>query len=161
MSLSAHIKIDKDLAVKGYRRALRYGAFGTYLYWYAIRLTVLWVLIAMADGIGGEKDLAPLHAGVLLLVCLGATIYDYIQWYRGIETTITGWEFDATLDEDGVKTHTEVPSDAEYSWDFYTGYREYDDYLEIHDSNKQVTFVPKTVVLAEVVAITKEKIPKL
>jgi len=159
MGLSGHIRIEKDLAIKGYRRALRFSAFNTFAYYYATRLTVVGLILAMADATAGERDLIPRHAAVLAIVWLGITIYDYVCWYRDLETKTVGWEFDATLDDSGVKVYTKYEAESEYPWSHYTSCREYEDYLEIRNSKGEVTFVPKTSDLLEMVAYTKEKIP--
>ncbi len=159
MALSGHIKIDKELAVKGYRRALRFSAFNTYSYYYAVRLVVVGLAIAMADAFWDERDLIPRHAAVLGVVWLGITLFEYIRWYHDLGTKTEGWEFDATLDDTGVKSYAKVEAENKYAWDFYTSCREYEDYLEIRDSNGQVTFVPKTQELNDLVNFTKEKIP--
>lgn len=159
MELSGHIKVDKELAVKGYVNAFRFSGLINLASYYGTRLAVVWVIVAMADGIAGERDLAPLHALALAIVWLGVTSYEYVQWRLRLKADTVGWEFDATLNETGVKTYAKAESEKEYPWDFYTACREYEDYLEIRDSDGNVTFVPKTLELAELVAFTKEKIP--
>ena len=159
MKLSGHIKIEKQLAVKAYRRALRFSAFNTYAYYYAVRLVVVGLLIAMADAVWEERDLIPRHAAVLGIIWLGITLFEYIRWHYDLEKKTEGWEFDATLDDTFVKTYAKVEAEREVPWDFYTSYREYEDYLEIRDSDSQVTFIPKTPELIEMINFTKEKIP--
>jgi hypothetical protein len=161
MPVSAHIKIEKEQALRWSKRALRSAVFFKFAWFYAVGLIILWLIIAIADLIGGQPQLAALHALSLFLVWIGLTIYDYYRWNSSLEKTTVGWEFDATLDEEGVKTDTKVETEIEVPWSFYTGYREYDDHLEIHDKKDQVTFVPKTDELADVVTFTKEKIRSL
>ncbi|MFN0280101.1 MAG: hypothetical protein ACKVRN_16110 [Pyrinomonadaceae bacterium] len=121
----------------------------------------LWLIIAIADLIGGQPQLATLHAFVLFLIWIIITIYAYYAWYNDLEKSTVGWEFDAALDEDGVKTDAKVETERQVPWSFYAGYREFDDHLEIHDKNEEITFVPKTDELADVVAFTKEKVRPL
>lgn len=158
MELSGRIKIEKELAIKGYRRALRFSALNSFAYYYAVRLVVVGLLIAIADAFWDGRDLIPRHAAVLGIVWLGITLFEYVRWYRDLDTKTEGWDFDATLNDTGVKTFAKVEAENEYPWDFYTSCREYEDYLEIRDSNAQVTFVPKTPELMELVNFTKEKI---
>jgi hypothetical protein len=160
MALTGHIKIEKELALRWYRRAYGITALFTHGYYYAVRLLILWLIIAIADSIGGQRDLAPLHGLTLFLVWIAITSYEYYRWYRGLEKTVVGWEFDATLDEQGVKTDAQVETAREVAWSFYTGYREYDDHLDIYEKD-QVTFIPKTDELAGLIAFTKEKIRPL
>ena len=161
MPVSAHIKIEKEQALTWTRRAFRYGMLFKFAWFYAIGLIVLWLIIAIADLIGGQPQLARLHGLALFLVWIGLTSYDYYLKYRDLEKTTVGWEFDATLDVEGVKTYSKVENEREVPWSFYTGYREYDDHLEIHDKKDQVTFIPKIDELADVVTFTKERIRPL
>ena len=159
MAVTAHIKIEKEQALRWSRRAFRFSALFKFAWFYAIGLIVFWLVIAMTDVIGGQPQLASLHALALFLVWIGLTSYDYYRWYKGLEKTSVSWEFDAALNEEGVKTNQKV--DREVPWSFYTGYREYDDHLEIHDKENQVTFIPKIDELVDIVTFTKDRIRRL
>lgn len=161
MSLNAHIKVDKEQALIWTRRAYRFSALFKFAWFYAIGIIVLWLLIAIVDVIGGQPQLATLHGLALFLIWIAVTSYYYYYWYKGLEKTTVSWEFDATLDEEGVITNQKIETDREVPWSFYTGYREYEDHLEIHDKKEQVTFIPKIAELADVITYTKERIRPL
>lgn len=161
MAITGRIKIEKEFVLKAYRRKNRWGGLFHVGYHLAIRLMFVWLAIASADACAGRRDLAALHALTIFFVWIVATVCYYVSWYQSLKKTVVGWEFDATLDDEGVKTHSIVDADREVPWSFYKGYREHDGYLEIHDQKDQVTFVPKTEELADLVVFTKEKIPRL
>lgn len=141
------------------RRAFLSDGLFRFAWFYAVVLAVLWLIIAIADLIGRQPQLAGLHALVLFLVWIGLTSYDFYSKYRGIAKTAVGWEFDATVDDDRVQTNARAET-HEVPWSFYTRYREYEDHLEIHDKKEQVTFLPKTDELEDLIAFTKRKIKR-
>jgi len=157
--IKVHVKIEKELAIKAWRRAMRFKAFDRLLYFYATRLTIVWLVVATVDAINNEKDLAPFHLGSLAIVCIVACIYGYIKWYLEVESKTVGWEFDAILDDQGVRTLSEVESETRHDWTYYKSYKEYDEYLQIDDEDGNTTFLPKIESLAEAISITKTKIP--
>jgi len=159
--LEAHVKIDKELAVKGFRRAKRYSAFHEIALFYGYRLAAVWIVISIADAVIGAPNLMTFHLVVLGIVWLAATVHRYAQGYKEVAQQTVGWEFYAKLDDIGVTTDAEqVPNIQDfYPWSHYTGYREYDDYLEITDINGQTSFLPKDPKLYEIIAFTKRKIP--
>ena len=156
--LKAHIKIEKELAVKGWRRAFRFRSFDVFAYYYAIRLMIVWLAVATADAVWGERDLAPIHAVALALIWLGITTYEYVRWYTDLDKKTESWEYDAEVDDDGAVTHSKAEREEKRAWNSYKFYKEYDDYLELHDQDGNVAFLPKTEGLSEVVAFTKMKI---
>jgi hypothetical protein len=158
--LNVHVKIEKELAVKGWRRAFRFRYVDTLLYYYAIRLVIVWLVVAMVDAIGGERDLAPKHAGALAIVWIGIVAYDYVRWYRDLEEKTVGWEYDAVVDDEGVVTYSKAEREEKREWSWYKFYKEYDGYLELHDQEGNVAFLPKTEELSEAVAFTKTKVLK-
>ena len=154
--LNAHITIEKDLAVKAWRRAMRFRAFNQLSYFYATRLTIVWLVLATADIFAGAGELMSFHLGVLALVWAVATTIGYIRWYGEVESKTEGWEFDASLNEMGVSTSSE--SSVIFRWDHYKSYKEFEDYLEIEDQAGNFTFLPKSYELSEVVEFTKQNI---
>jgi hypothetical protein len=160
--LEANVRIDKDLAVKGFRRALKYKAFQNISYFYAIRLMIVWLVISLVNALWGQGYLTSAHLVVLGVLWLGISIHGYYKWDKELAETTEGWEFIARLDDDGVFTYPkDRPEDeARYEWSFYHSYREYEDYLEITDINRNVTFLPKTAELLELIEFTKNKIPE-
>lgn len=152
----AHVTIEKELAVRGWRRALRFRSIKNISYFYAVRLTIVWIIISIVNGIFDDGRLTGYHLLALTIVWLVATLARYINWYREIGENTVGWEFDVVLDDDGVtsKSHSSMTR----NWSFYKQYREYDDYLEIEDSDGNITFLPKTNDMQELVEFTKAHI---
>jgi len=66
-----------------------------------------------------------------------------------VESKTVGWEFDAILDDQGVRTLSEVESETRHDWTYYKSYKEYDEYLQIDDEDGNTTFLPKIESLAE------------
>lgn len=158
--LEAHIKIEKDLAVKGFRRARRYSAFHEIAQFYGYRLAAVWIIISIADSVIGAPNLMTFHLLVLALVWLAVTAHRYAQWYRELDQKTEGWEFYAKLDDVGVLTEVEPTLDLQdfHPWSHYSRYKEYDDYLEITDIYGETTFLPKEPMLCEMIEFTKRKI---
>ncbi|HEX8370483.1 MAG TPA: hypothetical protein VF604_18195 [Pyrinomonadaceae bacterium] len=154
--IEARIQIDDELAVKGYRKALRFKALKEHAYFYASKLAIVWAVIACADALLGAEHLIKPHFFFLLALSVAATVYGYIKWDKKI-SELKGWSFYAKLDEMGVTTMN--PHENRYEWSSYTGYREFDDYLEIERLPGEISFLPKTPDLFQVVEFTKEKIP--
>jgi|SRR5215213_994740 len=154
--IEAHIRIDDELAVKGYRKALRFQALKNHAYFYSSKLAVVWAVIAFADALFDAAYLITPHFFFLLALSVAATVYGYFQWDKKI-AAMRGWSFDARLDEMGVTTMN--PHENWYEWSSYKGYREFEDYLEIERLPGEISFLPKTPELFEVIEFTKEKIP--
>lgn len=155
--LDAHIEIEDKLAAKGFKRAMRSKAIIDIAHYYATNLVVVWIIIAIADGIFGAGHLIFPH--LLFIIGLGivATVYGYFDWVKRIEQT-KGWSFYAKLDEQGVITN--LSQENRFNWNYYKNYKEYEDYLQIESSEGTFTFVPKTPELSEIVEFTKQKIPR-
>jgi uncharacterized membrane protein len=81
--LEAHIKIDKDLAVKGFRRALKYKAFQDISYFYAVRLMIVWLVISLANALWDQGNLSKIHLVFLVVLWLGISIHGYYKMVRG------------------------------------------------------------------------------
>lgn len=160
--LEARVKIDKDLAVRGYRTALKYKAFQDLSYFYAVRLMIVWIAISVVNALWKHGEMTTPHLIALGVVWLGMSFYAYREWYNGLADKTEGWEFVARLDDDGVSTSPVDGGGQEfrYAWSHYQSYRDRGDYLQINDVNGGITFVPKTAELAELIEFTKEKIPE-
>jgi hypothetical protein len=154
--IEAQVKIDDELAVKGYRKALRFKALKEHAYYYSSKLAVVWVVVAFADALFGAPHLIAPHFFFLLALSVAATAYGFFQWDKRIGE-LKGWSFYARLDEMGVTTRN--PQENWYEWNSYAGYREFDDYLEIERLPGEISFLPKTPELFQVIEFTKEKIP--
>lgn len=155
--IEVQVQIDAELAVKGYKKALRHKAVNDIIYFYASKLMVVWLVVAFADAYAGAARLIPLH--LLFLSGLGiiASVYSYLDWEKRV-SQMKGWSFDATLNEMGVTTRS--PQESWYEWSSYKGYKEFDDYLEIERLPGEISFLPKTPDLFEAIRFTKEKIPE-
>lgn len=155
--MKAHIQIDDELAVKAFRKALRFQAVKEVLSFYSKALMVVWIVVAVADAVLGAEHLIKWHLLFLAGLAVIGSIYSYVQWEKKLAQT-KGWSFYAELDHLGVTTRS--PNEARYEWDAYTGYTEYDDYLQIAGPNGAISFLPKTPELFEVIEFTKDKIPR-
>ncbi len=155
--LEAQIQIEDELAAKGFKRALRGKAIRDIAKFYANYLVIIWVIIAVADGLMGAGHLIFAHLIVILGLWIVATTLGYYDWTKRIAET-KGWSFHAKLDEQGVITN--ISNENRMNWNFYKSYKEYEDYLQIESSEGNFTFVPKTPELFELVEFTKQKIPR-
>jgi len=78
-----------------------------------------------------------------------------IQIYLTIRAIKEDYSFDINLNEVGVKIREErIP------WEHYEFYIENDQYLEIHNKNKQISYLPKTNDIKELVDHLKTHIEK-
>ncbi len=154
--LQAHIQIDKDLAVRAYKRALRPSAVKSFAISYGWLTFAAWLGVSAIDFFAGQVDLILYHSifffGLWVLEVAVATFY----WQRILASTTQGWGFRATLDDDGVTTQY---GETKHAWTDYSAYIEYEDYLQLIGPGGQISFLPKTAELAEIVVLTKEKIP--
>ena len=80
--LEANIHIEDELAVKGFRRALIFKAVKDISYFYAVRLTVVWLVISFADAVIGVGDLIRWHLTFLFILWIAASIYGYLDWHK-------------------------------------------------------------------------------
>ena len=152
----AHVRIEKELAVEGFRRALKFSAVKDISYYYGLRLMVVWIVISLANALAGEEHLSGYHGLFLLAIWIAVSVHGYYKWHRDLGDT-EGWEFYAQLDELGVTTT--VNGENRNEWNFYSSCIEHEDYLQINDTRGGITFLPKTPELAELVEFTKRKIP--
>ncbi|HEX8286511.1 MAG TPA: hypothetical protein VF556_00860 [Pyrinomonadaceae bacterium] len=156
--LEATIEIEDKLAAKGYKRALQGKALRDIAHYYATKLIIVWVVIAVADGLYGAGNLIFTHLIFIFGLWIVATVYGYADWSRRIAQT-KGWAFRARLDEQGVVTSA-FSNEERKNWNYYKSYKEYEDYLQIESTQGEITFLPKTPELFEVVEFTKQKIPQ-
>lgn len=159
--MKVHIKVDKQLATKGWRKALGFKTLRETASGFATAVIIVWIVLFMTNSITGQGQFTTYDFAALALIGLAATVATHIKWYIDLGKNSPDWEFDAILNDQGVKTHAIVETDREVPWSYYKGYREYDDYIEIHDEKNQVTFIPKTDELMDAVAFTKENIRPL
>lgn len=158
----ANIRVDKDLAARAYKRALRPRTIRDLLPFYAIPYFVaLLGTLAIVSALDTDYNLdhkalvvrlAGLFAG--LWICqVAVTVY---FWQRSLTEEQRGASFHASLDNEGVTVQYE---EIRRPWSDYTAYIEYEDYLQLLGPGGEISFIPKSVELEEVIAFTKEKIP--
>lgn len=160
--LEAQIKIDHELAVKGFRRALRFKAFQDISYFYAVRLMAVWLVVSLVNALWDRGGLTTIHLIFLAVLWLIVSIHDYYKWHKELAGRTEGWEFIAKLDDGGVATRLiqDPQEEVRQDWDFYQSYRDYEDYIQINDTGGGITFLPKTPGLKEIIEFTKNKIPE-
>ena len=155
--VEARIEITDEIAAKGFKKAMAASAIKQIASYYGNTLAILWVIVAIVDGIAGVGELIFYHLLAMIGIWIVASMLRYREWSKEIART-PGWSFDAWLDEDGVTTRTD--GERRVSWNFYRNYVEYDTYLQIEDETGNFTFLPKTPHLHQVIEFTKGKIPE-
>jgi len=88
-----------------------------------------------------------------LLTWVGLILFAFIRTYISIRSIKDGFSFYVKLNEDGVET-----SDQKIPWDNYVFYVEHDDYLEIHMTDKSITFLPKKDDIIDILDYTRTHI---
>ena len=121
--LEAQIKIEDDLAAKGFKRAMQEKAIADNAKFYGSYLIVVWIVIAIADGLMDAGDLIFPHLLVIFGLWIVATVYGYLDWSKRVAQT-KGWSFHARLDEQGVITKMSL-NEERRNWNFYKNYKEY------------------------------------
>jgi hypothetical protein len=158
--LEARIEIPDKIAAEGFKRAMTPSAVPQIASYYGNKLALLWVIIAIVDGLAGSGELIFYHLLTMIGVWIAASVLRYLEWSKEIART-PGWSFEVSLDDDGV-TITRDTTDVKrrVGWSFYKNYVEYDKYLQIEDRDGNFSFLPKTPELLKVIEFTKEKIPE-
>ncbi len=118
--LEAQIKIEDDLAAKGFKRALKNRALVDHAKFYGNYLLIVWVAVSVIDGLFGAGELIFIHFLAITVLWLAATAYGYSKWLNQI-SNLKGWEFHAKLDEQGVITNSE--NQERINWNFYKNRR--------------------------------------
>ncbi|HEX6126949.1 MAG TPA: hypothetical protein VFZ23_16365 [Pyrinomonadaceae bacterium] len=157
--LEARIEISDELAARGFKRAMTPLAAPQIAAYYGNKLALVWVVVAIVDGIAGASHLIFYHLLALIAVWVAASLMRYHEWSAEIGRT-KGWSFHAKLDEGGVTTKHQDPDEQRVSWSFYKNYVEYDSYLQIEDENGSFSFIPKNPELFALIEFTKRKIPE-
>ena len=121
--LEAQIKIEDDLAAKGFKRAMQEKAIADNAKFYGSYLIVVWIVIAIADGLMDAGNLIFPHLLVIFGLWIVATVYGYLDWSKRVAQT-KGWSFHARLDEQGVITKMSL-NEERRNWNFYKNYKEY------------------------------------
>jgi len=153
--LEAYVKIDDELVVKGFRKALRFKAVKDISVYFASLFAIVWIVIAFADAVMGQADLIRFHFLFLFGLWVVASVVGYVEWYVKLSKT-KGWDFYAKIDDESVITSTS--QENRNNWNLYKSYEEFEDYLQINGHQGEITFLPKTPELFEIIELTKQKI---
>ena len=155
--LEARIRIDRDLIIKGHKKAYGLKTLGEYASFYSWRLLVVWLAIAVVDGLKNQGDLIGLHLYVIAGFAVAGSVHGYYDWVKRLSQSARDWELHVVLDDEGVILKNE--NDRRIDWDSYIYFKEYEDYLEITHSSGEISFLPKKDEIADVIVFTKSKIP--
>jgi hypothetical protein len=155
--LEAHITIDRDLIIKGYKKAHAVKVLGDAVGFYGWRLLLVWLAVAAADGMKDREDLIGIHLFIVLGAAAALSIHTYYDWTKKLAGAAADGYLHVVLDDEGVTIKND--NDKRIEWDSYSHFKEYEDYLEITHSSGEISFLPKTDELADVIVFTKTKIP--
>ena len=155
--IEAHITIDRDLAIKGYKRAYGKTTLKNGLGFYNIRAFFVFLAVAVADALYDGGHLIGVHLCVISAVGIGAAFHHYFDWVKQLSATTRDYELHVVLDDEGVTVKND--NDMRIEWDSYAYFKEYEDYLEITNSSGEISLLPKRDDLADVIIFTKSKIP--
>jgi len=154
--LEANIKISDDLAKKGRVEASKRKMLKLFLKQYASLFFLTGLLVSVVDLLGGKPTLILIHIGVLFLIFIYLTWESYRRWPKEMAKLSRGWSFNCKLDENGVIARAD---ELYRSWDFYDYYIEHDDYIAIFDKVGEVSFIPKSDGLQDIIEFTKRMLP--
>jgi hypothetical protein len=155
--IEAHIPIDRDLTIKGYKKAYGMQALRSGTSFYSWRAFIVYLPVAFADSFYGRPDLIGVHLYILVGLAVAASIYHYFDWLKKLSADARDTELHVVLDDEGVTIKND--HDRRIEWETYSYLKEYDDYFEITHSSGDISFLPKRNELAELIIFTKSKIP--
>ena len=153
--IEANIRIDRDLIIRGYKKAYGMQTLRSGASFYSWRAFAVWLPVALADGFYGRADLIGVHLYILVGLAVAASVHHYFDWTKELSLSARDSELHVALDDEGVI----IKNDKRIEWDSYSYFKEYDEYLEITHSSGDISFLPKTNELANVIIFTKTKIP--
>ncbi|MEP6903185.1 MAG: hypothetical protein ABJA66_15660 [Actinomycetota bacterium] len=156
--IEAQITIDRDLIIKGSKRAYGIQAIRSGAAFYTWRAFLVFLAIAFGDAVYGGGDLIGLHLCIISGLAIAASFYNYFEWLNKLTASAQDYELHVVLDDAGVTIKNNY--DKHIEWGSYTYFKEYEDYLEITNSSGEISFLPKRNELADVIIFTKSKIPK-
>ena len=155
--IEVHIPIDRDLIIKGYKKAYAMQVLQNGAAFYSWRAFIVFLVIAIVDVIYKSGNLIGIHLYVITGLAFVASLYHYFDWLKQVSTNARDSELHVVLDDDGVILKDEA--DRRIEWSSYKYFKEYEDYLEITNSSGEISFLPKNNDLANVIIFTKSKIP--
>jgi hypothetical protein len=155
--IEAHIEIDRELVVKGSKKAYARQALHNSASFYGGRAFVVFLAVALADALFGGGHLIGVHLSVVGALGIAAAFHSYFEWEKKLAASARGYVLDVVLDDEGVTFTND--RDKRIEWDSYSYFKEYEDYLEITHSSGDISFLPKHDEIADVIVFTKSKIP--
>ena len=81
--------------------------------------------------------------------------YRVLKIFLNIRAIKEDHSFYVSLNQQGVQISQKLTP-----WEHYTFYIEHDDYLEIHDIENNISYLPKTNDIDEIISFTKTHIPQ-
>jgi hypothetical protein len=154
--IEAIITIDRDLQIKGSKKAYGLQALRNGASFYSRRAFVVFLAVAVADALFGGGHLIGIHLCVISALAIAAAFYFYFDWLTKLSANARDYELDVILDDEGVTIKND--NNKQITWNSYSYFKEYEDYLEITHSSGEISFVPKRNELADVIIFTKSKI---
>ena len=155
--IEAKILIDRDLVIKGYKKAYGLAALRNGASFYSFRAFFVFLAVAFADAFFGGGHLIGVHLCVITALAIGASVYHYFDWLKQVTTNARDYELHVVLDDEGVTLKNE--HDKRLEWSSYDYFKEYEDYLEITNKAGEISFLPKRDEYAPAIIFTKTKIP--
>ncbi len=153
--VEANIVVPKSIWIDAQRYALRYVAFFNIMKFYAWRFVVVWISIAIVDGIAKQSELISEHFKVLFLLWVIACFSSYINWYLGLNKAVSSFSFHAKLENGGV--YTQYP-ESFIPWSTYYSIVDRGGYYLIRGRNG-ISVLPKDEKLKHVVELSLKNIP--
>jgi hypothetical protein len=154
--IEANILIDRDLTIKGYRKAYGLKVFGSGGSFYGWRAFAVFLPVAFADAFYDRAELVGVHLFIIIALAVAASAHHYFDWLKELYASAEDYVLDVVLDDEGV---TFSSDNKRIEWSAYDYFREYEDYLEITNKAGDVSFLPKRDEFADVIVFTKTKIP--
>jgi hypothetical protein len=155
--IEAQITIDRDLVIKGYKKAYGIKLVGDGARFYGWRAFVVFLAVAVADGVYNSEELIGAHLCIITALGITASFYHYFDWIKELSAAAADYELHVVLDDEGVTLKND--HDKRIEWSSYAYFKEYEDYLEITDKASEISFLPKQDEYADVIVFTKSKIP--
>ena len=155
--IEANILIERDLTIKGYKKAYSLTVLKNGTSFYSFRAFVVFLAVAVSDALFGCGDLIGVHLCVISALAVGAAFHNYSEWLDEVTRNAQDYELDVILDDEGL---TFKSDNRRIEWKEYDYFKEYEDYLEITYKAGEVSFLPKRDEYARAIVFTKSKIAK-
>ncbi len=156
--IEAEIHLSDELAAKALLRSQKRKAIKDSIKILGGFLGLVWIIVAILDFVYQTGSLIFFHFVFLFGLFLILVVTEYYLWKKKIAET-NGWSFHAKLDDQEVVVTYTYPEIRRY-WASYKSYEEFDEYLQIESMNGEISFVPKTPELFDLIEFTKRRIPR-